>query len=417
MLPLTQKQTEFCFSTARFRAFIGGRGSGKTHAGVADLLLRSKPNRKYLVLSPTMTIAEDGVIPTLHTLTEQLGILKSVGGRHKTFTLINDARLVCRTGHRPDFLRSGSYSGCLLDEGCYMHPSTPAIVLAALRENGGKDSFLTVASTPKGKHNWVYGWFCTGRPSTFMVQSCSRDNPMLSQEHLDQIGQFSTEDELAQEFEGQWIDVDGEDTQVIKSDWVEQSQKAWKTIDLHTLPPLDTLGVDVAHGGSSRTVLVPRHGNIIPRLSIYPGRTTPRAQDTVNLILPHLDAFPGALVNVDATEGTGAEVCYKLKEARPNARVQAIVYSGQVAKTHMGYRFQNKRALMYWALRECLNPGKAFKLAIPDNYELAAELTAVHYDNAASGILLESKKKIAALLRRSPDLADALALTTLSEHS
>ena len=79
-------------------------------------------------------------------------------------------------------------------------------------------------------------------------------------------------------------------------------------------------------------------------------------------------------------------------------------------------RFKNKRAELYWSLREALEQGKC---SLPADDELIADLSAVRYEFAQDGkIKLESKDDTRKRLGRSPDRADALvlALTSLTDR-
>ena len=72
-------------------------------------------------------------------------------------------------------------------------------------------------------------------------------------------------------------------------------------------------------------------------------------------------------------------------------------------------RFRNKRAEMFWDLREALEAGT---VALPEDDELAADLSALRYEFTQDGrIQIESKDDCRKRLGRSPDRADALVLS------
>ena len=78
------------------------------------------------------------------------------------------------------------------------------------------------------------------------------------------------------------------------------------------------------------------------------------------------------------------------------------------AKAIKDNRFVNRRAEMWRAVRDWLAAGGA----IPNDAALKADLSTPRYEFDAAGRLkLESKDEIKARLGRSPDTADALALT------
>src|SRR6185312_6951451 len=70
-------------------------------------------------------------------------------------------------------------------------------------------------------------------------------------------------------------------------------------------------------------------------------------------------------------------------------------------------RYKNRRAEMWLQMAECVKRGGA----LPDIPELSGELTVPTYTFANVQFLLEEKDLIKEKLGRSPDLADALALT------
>jgi hypothetical protein len=84
----------------------------------------------------------------------------------------------------------------------------------------------------------------------------------------------------------------------------------------------------------------------------------------------------------------------------------AVSFAG---KAHEHGRFRNMRAEMYFAACDWIRAGGA----LPKSDELVEELSATTYTFAkgSSQLILEDKAQIKARLGRSPDLADALALT------
>ena len=78
-------------------------------------------------------------------------------------------------------------------------------------------------------------------------------------------------------------------------------------------------------------------------------------------------------------------------------------------------RFRNKRAEMYWRLREALDPTNPDPIALPPDQELLGDLTAVRYQVVTMGrsaaIQILSKDDIRLMLGRSPDKGDSVAMT------
>ncbi len=81
-------------------------------------------------------------------------------------------------------------------------------------------------------------------------------------------------------------------------------------------------------------------------------------------------------------------------------------------------RFRNKRAEMYWLMREALDPTNPDPIALPPDKELAGDLCAVRYKVVTMGkvaaIQIRDKDEIREALGRSPDKGDAVAMTFVS---
>jgi hypothetical protein len=162
------------------------------------------------------------------------------------------------------------------------------------------------------------------------------------------------------------------------------------------------LGVDVARNGEDSTVLVVRDNVAIREIKEINGADTMEVCGaTVNMI--KRNSVRAENVFIDDT-GIGAGVTDRLKELGYN--VNGVVLGSRADDTE---HFFNLRAEIYWRLRESLMSGDFY---IGNDKDLIAELSETCYDLGSTGaIKLEKKSKLKSRLRRSPDRADALALT------
>ena len=82
-------------------------------------------------------------------------------------------------------------------------------------------------------------------------------------------------------------------------------------------------------------------------------------------------------------------------------------------------RFRNRRAEMYWRLREALDPTAKEPIALPPDPELLADLAAVRYKVVTMGkvaaIQMRDKDEIREALGRSPDKGDSVAMTFVED--
>jgi hypothetical protein len=112
--------------------------------------------------------------------------------------------------------------------------------------------------------------------------------------------------------------------------------------------------------------------------------------------------------------GIGASVLDFAKGLGLN--VHAVVGSeGTTAMDKSGkLRMRNIRALMYWRLREALDPTNSDPIALPPDHELFQDLAAVRFKVVTLGKLaavqIREKDEIREELGRSPDKGDSVAM-------
>lgn len=161
------------------------------------------------------------------------------------------------------------------------------------------------------------------------------------------------------------------------------------------------MGVDPAEFGSDRSAFVLRQGMKVLKTKKF------NKLDLMELVghaanMIHEDK-PDA-VFVDAV-GVGAGVYSRLAELFPNRQIIRVMSGAAAFEKEI---YANVRAEMWGKMREWFT----LEPEIPDSDEFAADLCAPGYSyDSARRVLLESKEKMKAAGVRSPDLADALALT------
>lgn len=166
------------------------------------------------------------------------------------------------------------------------------------------------------------------------------------------------------------------------------------------------LGVDVARYGDDRTVIYPRQGLISWRPVIMRhARDSAVSVDIAGHVLEEWSRHKSELVLIDNTGGWGAGA-YDVLRAGGQCEVVGVQFGG----TPILPRFANRRAEMWWSMAEWIRRGGS--IAQPEPEGLVEELTQVTYTYRPDGrLLIESKDQLKERLGRSPDVADALALT------
>ena len=155
------------------------------------------------------------------------------------------------------------------------------------------------------------------------------------------------------------------------------------------------IGVDVARFGDDATVFFRRRGHIAFMPDVLRKLSN---VDVAHRLMACIDEHRPALVCIDQGQGTGVIDLVRDLIRTPETSIVEVPFGSRALKPE---RFFNRRAEMWVAIRDWLR----------------ADLTAPTYDYDASGRLrLEAKDLIKERLRRSTDLADALAALTPDER-
>ena len=198
--------------------------------------------------------------------------------------------------------------------------------------------------------------------------------------------------------------------QTIPTEWVKAAQARW--VEREAKGTMTAMGFDPARGGIDKSCLAPRHGNWFDKLISAPGAVTKDGPTAAAFVVPYVR--DSAAICVDSI-GIGSSALDFMVGL--NLHVFAVNGAeGSSTMTKAGnLRFRNRRAEMYWRLREALDPTAADPIALPPDPELLADLTAVRYKVVTMGRLaalqMLSKDDIREMLGRSPDKGDAVAMT------
>jgi hypothetical protein len=235
------------------------------------------------------------------------------------------------------------------------------------------------------------------------------DNPVLVKTGYMAVLQAMEEPLRSQMLHGDFSAAMQDDPwQLLPTAWVKAAVARWTSAPPPG-QPLTAVGADIAHGGADATVPAARYAHWFAPLKKYRGEITNTGRKAAFLVLQeHRD---GAPVYVDAI-GFGAAAAEALQESVDYLAVPVNVSEATDQRDRSGkFKLANVRALIYWRLREALDPDKGDGLALPPDRELLADLTAPRFEVRPGGIVVESKLKIAERLGRSPDKGDAVALT------
>lgn len=184
--------------------------SGKTRAGATDLLLRSKPNRTYLVASPTGIMLSDTTLPMFRTVAQEFGLWGSLKlTPYPNVMLTTGAVVRFRTADNPERMRGPNLSGAWLDEASLMHSLAYDICLASLRE-AGEQGWLSATFTPRGPNHWTHAAFATSKPDTALFRASTGQNPFNPAGFAERLmAQWGDTNFARQELAGEFVQLEG----------------------------------------------------------------------------------------------------------------------------------------------------------------------------------------------------------------
>ncbi len=159
------------------------------------------------------------------------------------------------------------------------------------------------------------------------------------------------------------------------------------------------LGIDPARFGDDRTAIVLRRGRKLVKVFTYSGKSL---MEIAGIVAKMIKDYKPAAVFIDDV-GLGGGVTDRLRELGHD-----VIPVNAGSRADEDSKYHNKRAEMWGAMLDWLKEGAQ----IPDSDELHSDLAAPQYSyDSSSRLKLEKKEDMKKRGLRSPDLADALALT------
>jgi hypothetical protein len=284
------------------------------------------------------------------------------------------------------------------------------------RDKAAPGELRWVVTDAEGRDEWVSGPKDVRVVNGQMVKPTSRtfipgklaDNP-----YLVRTGYQATLDALPEPFRSLLLGgfktaFRDQDSQVIPTGWVKAAQARWKP-DAWRAFEMTAMALDPAGGGSDPAALAWRHAGWYAPLVTLGAEETRDGSAMAAAIVTRRRG--GCALVVDVGGGYGGDVSSRLRENGINPQPFNGANAAKRQAGH-GMKFYNARAEAWWGFREALNPDQegGSMVALPDDPELLADLTAPTFEVRTGGILIESKEDIRKRLGRSTNKGDAVVM-------
>jgi hypothetical protein len=287
---------------------------------------------------------------------------------------------------------------------------------AGFRDKAAPGELRWVVTDVDGHDEWVAGPDDVRVANGQLMKPTSRtfipaklsDNP-----YLVRTGYQATIDALPEPFRSLLLGgfktaFRDQDAQVIPTAWVKAAQARWKP-DGWKAFEMTAMALDPAGGGADDAALAMRHSGWFAPLVTLKGEATRDGAQMAATVLVHRRA--NAALVVDMGGGFGTDVTSRLKEN--GIPFQAFNGASKASGMSAGkLKFYNARAEAWWRFREELCPDQegGSPIALPEDPELLADLTAPTFEVRTGGILIESKEEIRKRLGRSTNKGDSVVM-------
>lgn len=385
----------------RFAVLVAHRRMGKTVLAVNHIIKRAIVDGKergfYAYIAPFRIQAKAIAWAYLKHYTAPIPMLK-VNESELSITLPNSAAIRIFGADNPDALRGLYFDGVVMDEVAQMKPEVwGEIIRPALADRGGWAVFI---GTPKGVNLFSQTYdkalelMGKGDPEWIAMLYSIDQTHVIPPKELEALKAEMSENEFRQEFLCDFAAA--ANNALISVETVRDAAgRHYEEKDYAFAPRV--IGVDVARFGDDASVIFKRQGLVAFEPIVIRKFDSQAVADRVAI---EITEFKPDAVFIDS--GAGAGVIDRLRAL--GFDVTEIAFGGQAIDP----QYQNRRIEMWWQMAEWLKAGGA----IPARVLLQADLCSPTYGFTPAGKkILEPKDKIKERIGRSPDEADALALT------
>lgn len=398
-----QQQIHAALESHRFSVLVTHRQLGKTVCAVNHLIKMATKNKRlyarYFYVAPFLKQAKLIAWDYLKRYARNIPGVKILEGELCVQFASGACIWVCGADN-PDALRGTYADGVVLDEYAQIKPDVFTEIIRPMLLS--REGWAVFMGTPKGQNSFFELFNRAQKnaqkePDVWWVGVYrAGESGVISAEELSRLQAETPEIIFRQEYLCDF--TASAENILIPIDQVQASCRREIDPDEYRFAP-KIIGVDPARFGADRSVIFQRQGAhaFVPHVFVKLDNMALAAR-----VAHEIDRFHPDIVFVDA--GCGGGVIDRLRQLGYRNVVE-VAFGASASRPE---QYANKRAEMWHQMSQWIKNGGV----LPDLADLKADLCQVCYDYDAQGRLrLESKEKLKERTGKSPDLADALALT------
>ena len=386
----------------RFCVLVTHRQMGKTVCAINHLLKsalqNTRPAPRYFYVAPFLKQVKLIAWDYIKRFTAPLPQVK-LCETELCVQLPTGAKIWLLGADNPDALRGTYADGVVLDEYAQIKPDVFYEIIRPMLLS--REGWVLFSGTPKGQNQFyeLYNHALLAAQQNPSLWWCgifrADETGVISAAELAEIRRHTPENLFRQEYLCDFT-ADAEDIFIPVSLVSQACARTYSPTEIAYAPKI--IGVDPARFGADRSVIFCRQG-----LQAFPPEILQQA-DQMTLaahVAAQIQRFHPDAVFIDA--GCGGGVIDRLRQL--GFEITEVPFGAAPLKSGA---YVNKRAEMWGEMRQWLQAGGA----LPSHSDLKTDLCSLRYDfDAAGKMRLEKKEALKARTGRSPDLADALALT------
>lgn len=401
---LIQPQADFIRSTARYPAYVGAWGTGKSMALIARAMRMSEeyPNNLGVIFRKEFTDLRDSTVRDFEDYTG----LKVNSNRGVAFP--NGSQILFRHLEEMNNIQNMNLGWFGIEQAEELETDDQFFKLhGRLRRDGCQRTGFIIANT--NGHNWIYKlWKIGGDKDYPLFEASSFDAAAYLP--ADTLASWNALEKKKPKIYRRFVKNSWDDSDTIDIIIQPELVQAARTRQVHINRPLRRLvTIDVARFGDDKTVFYAIEGDDKFRKVV--GKEVHEKRSTMETVgLAQIFAKKNGNTNSFAVDeiGVGGGVVDRLNELRTEENKILVIPVNAAAREGVRDGCYNRRAEIYVTSAELFEAGRVQLLE--DDEDLAEQLSWTRYKTVkSSGVFqIEAKDDVKERYGRSPDDADAL---------